>query len=331
VLSALTGATKVILALCDDATRGWHLVPGDEDVAAMPIEVAAERGLLPLSAFRFAQRSSGNTIVEDATSDERFARDSYFAKLESCSLLLMPVQSQGLLRAILILENHLTRGAFSADRLDAAALIAGQLATSLDNAMLYRQLERKVLERTDALEQANRRLAALSVTDELTGLANRRYFNEVLQAEWLRASRHRRPVALLMIDIDYFKQYNDCYGHLEGDACLQRVAEAMRTGARHGLDTVARYGGEEFAMVLPETTIEGAEEAAARVQASIRALARPHFASLFGLITASIGVAAMTPQAHTTADQLVAAADQALYAAKARGRNCVVATGPGLL
>lgn len=196
--------------------------------------------------------------------------------------------------------------------------------------MLYQQLEQKVLERTEALEQANRRLAALSVTDELTGLANRRHFNEVLQAEWLRASRHARPLALLMIDIDHFKRYNDRYGHPEGDACLQRVAEAMRQGARHGLDTVARYGGEEFALVLPETTLEAAEETAARVQAGIGALAQPHLASRFGRITASIGVAAITPDANATADQLVAAADQALYAAKERGRNCVVVMGRGV-
>lgn len=113
VLSALTGATKVNLALYDDATRRWHLVPVDEEVAAIPIDVAAERGLLPISAFRFAQGSSGHTVIEDATADNRFARDPYFANVECCSLLLMSVQSHGLVRAILILENHLTRGAFS--------------------------------------------------------------------------------------------------------------------------------------------------------------------------------------------------------------------------
>jgi diguanylate cyclase (GGDEF)-like protein len=131
-------------------------------------------------------------------------------------------------------------------------LIAGQLAVSLDNAQVYTSLEHKVAERTQQLAAANQRLEQLSVTDPLTGLANRRRLDEVLRAEWLRATRQAAPLALAMIDIDHFKLYNDHHGHTIGDRCLQRVATCLATGTR-ATDLPARYGGEEFAIVMPDT------------------------------------------------------------------------------
>src|SRR6185369_9533581 len=134
-----------------------------------------------------------------------------------CSVLAVPVLSRGTLQAMLLLENRLISDAFPAERLEGVMLIAGQLAISLDNALIYASLEQKVAERTQQLALANERLAQLSVTDPLTGLANRRQFDESLNAEWARAQRTRAPLSLIMIDVDHFKQYNDIHGHRAGD------------------------------------------------------------------------------------------------------------------
>lgn len=133
-------------------------------------------------------------LVDDASRDDRVARDPYLAGLDHCSLLVVPVLSQGTPRAMLILENRLTTRAFSIGRLDAVLLIAGQLTVSLDNALVYASLERKVAERTEELAEANNRLELLSVTDPLTGLPNRRRLTDVLDEEWLRAQRPGAPV-----------------------------------------------------------------------------------------------------------------------------------------
>jgi diguanylate cyclase (GGDEF)-like protein len=295
------------------------------------VDAAAARGLLPLSAFRYAERTREPLLVEDATRDDRFARDPYLSGLDRCSLLVVPILTQGAPRAMLLLENRLSGGVFSADRLDAVMLIAGQLAVSLDNAMLYASLAHKVAERTAALEAANERLKVLSITDPLTGLDNRRRMSEMLAAEWSRSTRARGPIAVVMIDIDHFKPYNDHYGHLVGDACLRRVAAALSQTVRT-TDLLARYGGEEFAMILPGADDAVAAEVAERARAAVAALGEPHAAAPAGVVTVSVGVAVGFPAADLTSDQLVERADAGLYAAKRHGRNQVrhhVATAPG--
>ncbi|WP_083670544.1 diguanylate cyclase domain-containing protein [Singulisphaera sp. GP187] len=323
LLGAMTGATKVLVVLRDDDSEGWCLPSAGEDGGPIPVDEAGTRGLLPLSAFHYAERTREPLLVEDATRDDRFARDPYIAALDCCSLLLVPISSQGVLRAILMLENRLSRGAFSASGMDAVMLIAGQLAVSLDNARLYASLERKVADRTEALGAANRRLEALSVTDSLTGLANRRRFDEVLAAEWQRAERSRISLGAAMIDIDHFKLYNDRYGHLAGDACLRRVAEALEGSIRQGTDWVARYGGEEFALILPDANIAITREVAERACTAVAALRIPHEGAARGIVTVSIGIAAIAPSPWATAEQLLEAADVALYQAKNNGRNQV--------
>jgi GAF domain-containing protein/predicted Ser/Thr protein kinase len=259
VLGSLTGATTVHVLLWDDETRRWFL----PDDPALALDEAG--GRIPLSAFRYAERSREPLVVGDATQDDRFARDPYFAGLDRCSLLVLPILNRGALQAILVLDNRLSRNAFATDRLDGVQLIAGQLAVSFDNALVYASLERKVAERTEALAEANRRLEVLSVTDALTGLANRRRLTETLEAEWRQALRPKLSVALAMVDIDHFKQYNDHYGHPAGDECLRRVAEVLRQHVRDS-DLVARYGGEEFSIVLPSIDIVRAV-AASRMRA----------------------------------------------------------------
>ncbi|WP_433049120.1 diguanylate cyclase domain-containing protein [Dactylosporangium sp. CS-033363] len=323
VLSAMTGASAVQLLLWDSDARAWRLSTAEGE---RRLEAAGAAGLVPVSAVRYADRVREPLVVADAVQDGRFARDPYFAGLAACSLMVLPVLVQGQPRAMLVLENRLSRGAFTGDRLDAVDLIAGQLAVSLDNALLYGSLERKVAERTEALEAANERLATLSVTDPLTGLANRRRFTDRLGDEWRRSARAHGILAVAMIDIDHFKSYNDHFGHPGGDTCLRKVAAALQHTVR-ATDLVARLGGEEFAVVLPDTDLRAATVAAERLRAAVEAIGEPHPRTGPGVVTVSVGVAAHRPYGGGEPEKLVEAADVALYDAKREGRNRVA---PGL-
>ncbi|HEX4261662.1 MAG TPA: diguanylate cyclase [Acetobacteraceae bacterium] len=200
-------------------------------------------------------------------------------------------------------------------------------------------VERDISERREAeqkLEAANAELAALAMTDGLTGLANRRRFEVVLGEEWQRAMRAGGPLALLLCDVDVFKAYNDTYGHLEGDDCLRAVASVFRTSLRRPGDLAARIGGEEFALLLPGTDAAEAQGLAEAVRAAVEAAALPHAASPAGCVTVSVGVACVVPPRHGMSDMLVAGADQALYEAKGCGRNRVraapaIAGGPDVV
>ncbi|MDR7307647.1 diguanylate cyclase [Rhodoferax saidenbachensis] len=185
-------------------------------------------------------------------------------------------------------------------------------------------LEAKVEERTAELRILNRKLEALSATDGLTGIANRRHFDTTLAAEWTRAARQGHPLALGLLDVDWFKQYNDHYGHQAGDDCLRKVADTLAaTMARTG-DLVARYGGEEFVFIAPATSAQEALGMARKMCEALQALALPHALSDVGCVTASVGVASIIPDETSTPQTLIQAADEALYAAKAAGRNRAV-------
>ncbi len=192
-----------------------------------------------------------------------------------------------------------------------------------------RAMQRLVLMRaslvslTRKLDAANQELIRISSSDGLTGIANRRYFDEALSLEWRRARRHSNPVALLMCDVDYFKLYNDTYGHLAGDECLRQVARSISRHSERPSDTVARFGGEEFAVVLAETSIGGALMVAEKIRHGIRELNITHDSSPFGHVTLSIGIASAAPGFDNPPDDLIAAADKALYHAKQEGRDRV--------
>ena len=175
--------------------------------------------------------------------------------------------------------------------------------------------------------EAEHRLAELASTDYLTLLANRRRFDEVLEAEWRRGARAGSPLSLLMVDGDYFKSFNDTYGHLQGDRALRVIATALKTCVDRPGDLVARYGGEEFAVLLPATTGEGALIVAAAIRPAIGAMDLVHAATPSGRLTVSIGVACRTPDLSRASDTLVEAADAALYVAKGEGRDRIVMEG----
>ena len=167
-------------------------------------------------------------------------------------------------------------------------------------------------------------LQRLMNSDGLTGLSNRRHFDEYLELEWRRAMRDQTQLSLLMIDVDFFKTYNDSFGHVEGDEALRKVAASIREASSRPSDLPARYGGEEFALVLPNTSPGGARLVAEKLRMAVAALKIPHIAPAEGVsLTISIGLSTMTPVQGTDCRQLIMAADKGLYTAKNNGRNQV--------
>lgn len=188
-------------------------------------------------------------------------------------------------------------------------------------------MRNSLVDLTNRLDDMNRELVRLWTVNALTGIANRRRFDEVLYKEWRRAMRRQYPISLLMCDIDYFKQYNDAQGHQAGDECIRNVARAIEESLKRPGDLVARYGGEEFAAVLPDTDFDGAQMVAEHVRSAVAELGIPHGrSSVASRVTLSVGAACMIPKRGSPAagDELLEGADKALYAAKSAGRNRVM-------
>ncbi|MBD2446748.1 PleD family two-component system response regulator [Nostoc sp. FACHB-152] len=194
------------------------------------------------------------------------------------------------------------------------AVLRQRLRRLLQQAQVYKQLE-----------AANLALQELANVDGLTGLANRRRFDEYLTTQWINLAQEGCPLSLILCDIDYFKFYNDQYGHPAGDVCLQKVGAVLNKKAQKHHDLVARYGGEEFAVVMPNTHASGAFHVAKAMQTGVRNLQIVHDASAVNdYVTLSIGVATLIPTWETSPSDLIVAADKALYTAKAEGRNRIV-------
>lgn len=218
-------------------------------------------------------------------------------------------------------------------------LTSTRLVTSLTVAIRSCIQIRNFIRVNRELEDSRRRMEQLAVTDGLTGLVNRRYFDEQLIVEWSRARRTRSSLALMMADVDFFKSYNDTYGHPAGDESLKRIANCLQAVLHRAGDVVARYGGEEFAVILPATDYPGACALARQMRAAVRALEIPHSGSAVdSIVTISIGVAAAQPVPHDVAApedggddlaELLMCADHALYRAKDAGRDRIVMHDPG--
>lgn len=270
---------------------------------------------LPSGLIEYVQLAKGALVVNDPANDERFGQSRYLDNRRPRSVLCLPVVSQGKLVAVVYLENNLMENAFTSKHLKTLELLSSQAAISLVNAQLIESLERKVQARTEELRQ-------MSMKDGLTGIANRRSFDERLGREWQRSLRTGAPLTLMMIDIDHFKLFNDHYGHHEGDRCIRGVAQTLQQMASRASDLVARYGGEEFAALLPETDAAAAAQIAEKCLAAIAGMAMPHVLSPAGTdISVSIGICTLEVSEETTIEHLITRADQALYQAKRSGRN----------
>jgi len=212
----------------------------------------------------------------------------------------------------------LTSRSSSMDEVDGLEAGGIDYITKPINPVILRARIRNHLE----LKKSRDALERLARIDGLTGMNNRRTFDEMLQREWKRQARTSQPLSIIMIDVDHFKQYNDTYGHGAGDTCLRRVSQAAEGSLQRPADIVARYGGEEFVALLPDTMLEGAMAVAESIRAAIISLEIEHIESkVAAYVTVSLGVACMVPELDKDPGQLLEAADEQLYAAKSEGRN----------
>ncbi|MBD2484864.1 diguanylate cyclase domain-containing protein [Planktothrix sp. FACHB-1365] len=192
------------------------------------------------------------------------------------------------------------------------------------NYQLKLEVEQR-MQMEDALKEANSKLQKLAFIDSLTGLGNRRYFDDQLPRSWRQMARNKQFISLILCDLDYFKTYNDTYGHPAGDLCLKQVAHAINRAVKRPGDAVFRYGGEEFVIILPETPLDGAIQVTKNIQLEVEQLhlLHTHF-SIYRQITLSFGISGQYPNPNTSPTGLVIQADQALYEAKSKGRNTYV-------
>ena len=275
---------------------------------------AGDRPTLPTAIIEYVRLTHSTLLLNNPSADTRFAQNDYVQQRQPKSVLCMPVHTQGKLVALVYLENSLMESAFTSRHQQMLELLSSHAAISLVNARLYESLEQKVELRTEELRQ-------LSMRDGLTGVANRRSFDERVSVELRRGRRSHAPLSLLMMDIDHFKQYNDHYGHFAGDECIKAVTSALTVAVSRTSDLVARYGGDEFAILLPETDAAAAAQVAESCLRAVAELCIPHGNSPVGeFISISIGACTLAGAEEATSATLITRADQALYQAKREGR-----------
>lgn len=217
--------------------------------------------------------------------------------------------------------------AYNAQDVTTITMLASYIAIAVNNATKSSKLENEIIMRKEAqqeLEDLSQRLLNLSQLDGLTGVSNRRRFDEYFEVEWKRAYREHTSISMMFIDVDFFKQYNDNYGHISGDSCLIRVANTLRNTLKRSTDLIARFGGDEFVVLLCNTDTEGAMLVANGMCKAVRDMGIPHLHSeVAEVITISIGIATMAPKSSDDATTFTKTADRALYSAKQKGRACI--------
>lgn len=275
--------------------------------ASLSLIVALNQGL-PGQIWKSNQPLWIEDILQ--TSELTFLRAAIATECGLKTAFGVPLVSEGEVLTILVFFKR-SQTAYDANLLQLVQAIALQLG------LLMRRKQAE-----DALRQANQELQRLANLDGLTQIANRRYFDRVFQIEWQRLNREQQVLSLIMADVDYFKSYNDCYGHQAGDECLKQIARTLEASVKRPADLVARYGGEEFIIILPNTNTKGAIQVVQKIQTAIANLNMLHRCSqVSDRITLSLGITSTTLNANFLPEELLAAVDRALYKAKAKGRN----------
>ncbi len=262
-----------------------------------------------LKQFQVVQFDGASPIASEAS----LTLVPELTQVSSAAWLVMPLQVNGLLWGSLDLTRNSDRPDWQYSEIDLALAIVDQLAIAIQQSELYQELQ-----------AANQKLQRLATLDGLTQISNRRRFDDYLRQESLRMAREQAPLSLILCDVDFFKPYNDTYGHLAGDACLIQITKAISRAVKRPGDLAARYGGEEFAIVLPNTDGKGAIQVAQDIRAEIQQLYLPHAASSVSeQVTVSLGVACLVAGCPYSVTALIDTADQALYWAKKEGRDRV--------
>ena len=276
----------------------------------LPDLVLLDINMPNINGFEVCQKLKSGDRTRDIPIIFVSARDEVLDKVQAFSLggvdyITKPFQIAEVLARV---ENQLT-------------LRRLQQQLQAQNEQLKQEIDHRVVAET-LLQEANKKLEQLVNLDGLTQLANRRCFDEYLEQEWQRLGREQLPLSLIMCDIDFFKNYNDTYGHVTGDDCLRKVSGVIKESVRRPADLAARYGGEEFVLVLPNTDIEGAVSIAESIRHQLSDLAIPHEDSpVSQFVTLSLGVTCLTPKVDSNPSVLLTAADYALYRAKELGRD----------
>jgi len=283
----LSSAGDIELHYCQDGAKALQMAAElNPDVILQDLVMPDVDGLMLVKFYRASSQTCDVPVVVLSSKDEAATKAEAFTCGANDYLVKLPDQIEMLARLRYHAKAH-------------AAL----------------------MERNAALEELKR----ISSTDGLTGLHNRRHFDETLDHELKRARREKQPLSLLLLDVDHFKQFNDHYGHPAGDVCLQQVASALKATVVRPGDLAARYGGEEFVAILPSTDAAGALKVAEAVRCAISDLGIEHgFSSAGNVVTVSVGAATVIPDEKSHAETLIGAADQALYQAKESGRNRVM-------
>lgn len=313
-IGELYQAERVCLLSYDQRDHTWRQM-----VQYCQTEKIAQQATIQISLRDFSefQLLIGGTPVQidsnSALSWQQRWQQQYPGKWLLLPLMLpaRPAEPGSLHWGVLALANSANPASWTETSLAAAGSIAHELSMAIQQSRLYYKLQ-----------LANQELRALALSDGLTQLANRRRFDEHLQGEWQRLTRERKPLSLIICDLDHFKLYNDHYGHPAGDRCLTQVAQALMQVPQRPADLVARYGGEEFAIVLPNTHTQGAWNIAQKIRDSIRGLHIPNpLSPLSDYVTVTIGIASAVPSRDSSPQSLLQAADLALYHAKQHGRD----------
>lgn len=272
---------------------------------------------LPLYRDHAQQRQSGWAVIQSA--QDGVLRLNYFTRVPDYPLFVTAA----------LAHDEMLADRREAQRAQLLVIVSAALLVGLLTAYLLRvvrmrdRAEEEIEKKNLSLKLLTENLRAQAMLDGMTGIPNRRYLDEQLQLAMRNASRSKSALSLVMFDVDFFKKYNDLYGHIQGDYCLQDVARTLRGMQRRHGDLAARYGGEEFALLLPDTDLDNAHRIAQKVLDGVRTLAIPHQGNAGGVVTISAGVMSCVPRPEMRIEDLFAGADRALYRAKERGRDRV--------